>query len=93
MKETPLHTACLNGRLPIVQYLIEKGADIEAKNQEKKTPLHYASWNGQTNVVKYLLSKGANKNAKNTSGTTPYDITCYSIKDRSQKNIIRELLK
>ena len=30
---TALHIACLNGHLPIVEYLIEKGANIEAKDK------------------------------------------------------------
>ena len=30
---TPLHFACENGHLPIVKYIIEKGAKIEAKDR------------------------------------------------------------
>ena len=40
-----LHAACLNGHLPIVQYLIEKGANIEAKTNDQYTPLHFACLN------------------------------------------------
>ena len=63
-----LHYACEKGYLEIVQYLIEKGASIEAKDEDQKTPLHIASIWGQTDVVKYLVSKGANKN-----GEVPYN--------------------
>ena len=42
-KETPLHYSCLIGNLPIVEYLIENGADIEAKTSNKETPLHVTS--------------------------------------------------
>ena len=73
------------GHLPIVKYLIEKGANIEAKDEYQKTPLHMASNYGKTDVVKYLVSKGANKNAKDKYGNTPY-YWAYS-------NEIRELLK
>ena len=31
-QRTPLHFACWNDHLPVVQYLIDKGANIEAKN-------------------------------------------------------------
>ena len=42
-QRTPLHLACSNGNLPIVQYLIEKGANIEAKTyMHQDTPLHIA---------------------------------------------------
>ena len=37
---TSLHSAFMIGHLPIVQYLIEKGSDIEAKDKNNETPLH-----------------------------------------------------
>ena len=68
-----------------IQYLIENGANIEAKDCREETPLHLASSYGKTEVVKYLVSKGANKNAKNNDGKTPYDV--------ARKDEIKELLK
>ena len=45
-EQTPLHIACEKGHLPIVEYLLEKGADIEAKDKWQNTPLHFSfkSW-------------------------------------------------
>ena len=51
-----------------VQYLIEKGANVEVKDEEQQTPLHIAYMDAFTDVVKYLVSNGANKNAKNKNG-------------------------
>jgi hypothetical protein len=39
---TPLHAACLLGAPDIVEFLIEKGADVRAKDDEGHTPLDYA---------------------------------------------------
>ena len=61
----PLHNGCQNGDFPVIQYLIEKGANIESKNKDEVTPLYFASFYGKTDVVKYLVSKEANKNANN----------------------------
>ena len=55
-KITPLHWACPGGHLPIVQYLIENGADLEAKDKEQQTPLQLASKYDHTDIVKYLTS-------------------------------------
>jgi ankyrin repeat protein len=42
---TPLHLAVLNGRLEVVKYLINLGADVNAKTAKDKTPLHMAASN------------------------------------------------
>ena len=57
-----LHIACQKGQLEIVQSLVEKGANIEAKDKSEKTPLHIASTRVNTDVVNYLILKGANRN-------------------------------
>ncbi|CAF3047730.1 unnamed protein product [Rotaria sp. Silwood2] len=36
---TALHAACFYGRLPIVKYLVEHGADYYIKNQAEETPI------------------------------------------------------
>ena len=69
-QETPLHFACEKDNLPIVQYLIEKSANIEAKDNYQETPLHRASVNDNTDIVEYLVSKDANKNTKDINDKT-----------------------
>jgi hypothetical protein len=39
---TPLHAACLLGSPAIVSFLLEKGADVQARDNEGQTPLDYA---------------------------------------------------
>jgi ankyrin repeat protein len=48
--------AAKNGRLEVVRYLIEKGADIHAKHE---SALDWAVRNGELEVVKLLVEKGA----------------------------------
>ena len=52
--------ACREGHIPIVQYLIEKGAKIEALDIKQKTPLHWACEKGYLPIVQSLIEKGAN---------------------------------
>ena len=47
----------MNGHIPIVQYLIEKGANIEAKDEDQNTYLHWACQNDHFQVVHYLIVK------------------------------------
>ena len=52
---TPLHFACYLGHVAIIQYLIEKGANLKAKDYQQKTPLHKACGNGYLQIVQYLI--------------------------------------
>jgi hypothetical protein len=62
---TPLYLSSSNGRLEVVQYLIEKCGAPVSELQHGCTPLHLASLHGNLDVVQYLVEKcGANWNAK-----------------------------
>ena len=56
--------ASLNGNCRIVEYLIEKGVDINAKGDCSWTALMYASWNNRLEIVKFLIENVANLNEK-----------------------------
>ncbi|WP_406832882.1 MULTISPECIES: RHS repeat-associated core domain-containing protein [unclassified Wolbachia] len=66
---TPLHLAASSGKLDVVKYLVDKGADVKVKDNYGETSLHSSS--GKLDVVKYLVDKGADVNAKDNNGKTP----------------------
>jgi len=71
-KKTVLHIVCRMGDAEIAKLLIEKGADVNAKDQDDKTPLHSASENGHLKVVDLLIKEGADVNVENkVLGETP----------------------
>jgi len=64
---TPLHRAAASGRTEIVEFLLSKGADINAtlySNMGGWTPLHIAITNKRAGVVKILVNHGADVNAR-----------------------------
>ncbi|MBT6068179.1 hypothetical protein HOG48_00310 [Candidatus Peregrinibacteria bacterium] len=63
--ETPLMKAAYYGRLSIVKYLLDNGANLAAKDCRGNTALLHAAWSGRTNVVRELLKQGAKINEKN----------------------------
>ncbi|RSL98385.1 hypothetical protein CEP52_010378 [Fusarium oligoseptatum] len=67
----PLHKACREGHLEIVNLLLQHGADIEAKESDGSTPFDSACWKGHKDVVELLLSKGANSQGCDNDGWTP----------------------
>jgi ankyrin repeat protein len=64
---TALFEAIVYHQPEVVKYLVEHGADIEAKVHywyDSSTPLMLASYKGAFEVVKYLIEQGADVNAK-----------------------------
>jgi len=54
-----------------LQDLIERGADVRAKDDDGWTPLHWASWKDNVEIAELLIEKGADLEAKDNSGRTP----------------------
>ena len=59
-----LPCASLFGWSDIVEYLLNKGTDIE-QTVDKRTPLDAAAFNGHTDCCELLLNRGANIETKN----------------------------
>ncbi|NIO04131.1 MAG: ankyrin repeat domain-containing protein [Proteobacteria bacterium] len=69
---TPLHLAAENNHAQVVEFLISKGADVNATERELgNTPLHLAAKRGHTEIAELLLSKEADLDAGNNYGYTP----------------------
>lgn len=60
---TPLHLAAEWQILPMIPYLIDKGADINARNANNETPLFNAVRTDSPEAVKALLGEGVSKKA------------------------------
>ena len=65
----PLYLAAGEGRLEVVRYLLDEGADVNAREQFGDTALTEAVFNGQLAAVKELLFRGAEINAIGDGGT------------------------
>ena len=63
--------AAANGNTAAVQQLLDKGANIEAKNSVGSTALIMAAFHLKVDVVKLLLDKGASVENKTPKGITP----------------------
>ena len=72
-QETALTLSCCGGFLPVVQYLVGKGADIE---QGGSTPLMEAAQEGHLDVVSYLITQGANIHACSAALDTALTCAC-----------------
>jgi ankyrin repeat protein len=58
------------GNLIVVNDIIKKGADVNARGDDGGTALMLASQDGHTDVAKLLIEKGADVNARKNDGVT-----------------------
>jgi ankyrin repeat protein len=68
---TLLHHAAFNGRDAVVQELLIRKADVNAKNHGGLTPLHDCVHRGTIESAVMLLERGADLNVRNNEGQTP----------------------
>jgi ankyrin repeat protein len=84
---TPLHHAAIFGRAKVVEYLLDKGAKIEARMDDRQsskqgaTPLHcvvdHQMNERDLDTLKVLLSRGAKVDAENSFGETPLHLAAF----------------
>jgi ankyrin repeat protein len=72
----PLCIAANEGRIEILTYLLDTGADITVGDNENTTPFHHAAIGGQIEAAKLLLSRGANLEEKDDHGNTALMWAC-----------------
>lgn len=69
--QTLLNWASAFGTLEMVEFLCEKGADVN--KGQRSSSLHYASCFGRPGIAKVLLKHGANPDLRDEDGKTPLD--------------------
>jgi ankyrin repeat protein len=85
---TLLHQACGQGNLSVVQWLVGKGADINAPDSEGHTPRDYANFQKHPAIEKYLASIGAVTKSETDVGI----VSQQSQVNRVEKREITELV-
>ena len=65
-----MHIAAISGHVGALEYLLGRGAQLEAKDAQGLTALHFAAHGGQVGALEYLLDRGAQLEATSPQGHT-----------------------
>ena len=76
-REDELLIRIFNLHYAILKRLIDKGGDVNARNQDGITPLHWAIAKGDVEIVRVLLASGADINVTDAEGITPLHWVAY----------------
>src|ERR1700674_5415018 len=71
---TPLLAATQLGRIETARLLIEKGADVHARDPAGHTALEFAAHGGHLELCKMLVDRGAQLDAADEVGATPLEV-------------------
>lgn len=67
---TPLHWACMRAHWDVVNFLIDKGADLNIIGGDGGAPLNWAAHHDNVEIIKRMVGKGASLNVQNQWGMT-----------------------
>ncbi|KAK9480273.1 ankyrin repeat-containing domain protein [Lipomyces japonicus] len=94
-KSTPLHMACANGHIEIVDYLLSFFAPdaeptiVTAQNDSGNTALHWACLNGNLEIIKRLCDHNADPLVKNLAGQD----SIYQAENNDKMDVVDYLLE
>lgn len=74
---TPLHWASRAGSLECVKLLLDRGADVDTRNDARRTPLQLASERGKAGAIRLLAGAGAELDTQDRKGRTPLHRATY----------------
>ena len=74
---TPLHWASRAGSLACVKLLLERGAEVDARNDAHRTPLQLGAERGKAGAIQLLAEADADLDTQDRKGRTPLHRATY----------------
>lgn len=82
LQQTPLYYASRDGKLKIIQFLIDQGLSVNEEDIYRQNPIFYSVNNGQIEACKLLHSLGSRHDYIDCNGETPL---FYAIKSNKME--------
>jgi ankyrin repeat protein len=69
--DTPVHNAVIADSLDMVELLLSRGGDVNARSGNGELPLDYAASKNRLPMIEFLVAHGADPNMTDDAGATP----------------------
>ena len=77
-------------RIALIEFLIDKGANINATDKDGQNLLYRAIDTKNTSLLEYLIQKGVNVNCVDNDGIT---LLMYAVLNKSDANMVKKLIE
>ena len=84
-----LNEATVWGEVPVLQSLLDHGADVDGRDLGGWTAVHVAQNNDRQDLARLLVGSGANVNAQDKQGCTPLHLAA----SRGDADVVRWLIE
>jgi hypothetical protein len=71
-----VHLAASKGNIPLIQFLLQRGANMNIQDYFGNSSLHYAVDKSRKDTILFLLNSGARINIQDFKGNSPLHIAC-----------------
>jgi len=88
-KKGIVHVLAQRGYVNVMQYLLDKGLNLDFKNADGDTPLILAVWSKQLEMVKFLIDQKVDISVKGTSNRNILDI---ALRGHESIDIVLEII-
>jgi hypothetical protein len=83
-----IHWVCRYSTPDMIQYIIDKGVDLECPTRSGKRPVHLICQHSTDAMIKYIIDKGVNLECADHDGWRPIHVVCLNAKAAMIKYII-----
>jgi hypothetical protein len=84
-----IHEAAEYGDIEQIKHFLDKGVDINARNEDGETPLHFAAHYNNKSMIEFLMANGAAVDARDDIGETPLYNAAWSGETTSVNALIK----
>ncbi|XP_061186671.1 26S proteasome non-ATPase regulatory subunit 10-like [Saccostrea echinata] len=86
---TPLIYAAKMGLIPVIEKLINLGANVNCLDKDKRTVLHHACQRGPKEIIQVLIKAGCDMYKANSDGDLPIHVAATSGHTESMEELLK----